>query len=36
MDEIRYRQDCAGISAAELEDLFRAAKLGGRSGDKIR
>ena len=36
MDEISYRQDCAGISAAELEDLFRAAKLGGRSGDKIR
>ena len=36
MDEICYRQDCAGVTAADLEDLFRAAKLGGRTGDKVR
>lgn len=36
MDSIRYQLECDGVTAAALEDLFRAAALGGRSGDKIR
>lgn len=35
MDEIEYRQSCEGITAQALQDLFRAADLGGRVGDKI-
>ena len=35
MDNIEYRQSCAGITAQALQDLFRAADLGGRVGDKI-
>jgi GNAT superfamily N-acetyltransferase len=35
LDNIAYRQTCEGITAQALEDLFRAADLGGRLGDKI-
>lgn len=35
MDNIEYRQSCDGITAQALQDLFRAADLGGRLGDKI-
>lgn len=34
--EVNYRFDCKNVSAEELEQLFRAARLGGRAGDKIR
>ena len=34
--DIRYRTSCVDVTATELEELFIAAKLGGRSGDKIR
>ncbi|MDK2123919.1 GNAT family N-acetyltransferase [Parachitinimonas caeni] len=33
---IHYRNTSLNVSAKELEDLFRAADLGGRVGDKIR
>lgn len=36
MAGIRYRFDCDGITAAELEAIFDATDLGGRKGDKIR
>jgi GNAT superfamily N-acetyltransferase len=35
MSKIDYKVDCAGVTATALEDLFRAAGLGGRAGDKI-
>jgi len=35
MSKIDYMVDCAGVTATALEDLFRAAGLGGRAGDKI-
>lgn len=35
MNSIDYRHDCEGITAKALQDLFRAADLGGRVGDKI-
>jgi ribosomal protein S18 acetylase RimI-like enzyme len=35
VDNIEYRQSCEGITAQALQDLFRAADLGGRVGDKI-
>jgi GNAT superfamily N-acetyltransferase len=35
LDNIEYRQSCDGITAQALQDLFRAADLGGRVGDKI-
>jgi aralkylamine N-acetyltransferase len=34
--EITYRFDITGVSTPELEELFKAAKLGGRVGEKIR
>ena len=33
---LTYRWDCDGIDWAEVEALFRATDLGGRTGDKIR
>lgn len=35
MITIDYQADCEGVTARALEDLFRAAGLGGRAGDKI-
>lgn len=35
MSNIDYQADCEGVTAAALEELFRAAGLGGRAGDKI-
>ena len=36
MSNIDYHADCEGVTAAALEELFRAAGLlGGRAGDKI-
>ncbi len=34
--EITYRFSCEQVSTRELEELFRAANLGGRVGEKIR
>jgi len=34
--EITYRFDCEIVTTGELEELFAAAKLGGRVGEKIR
>lgn len=34
--EITYRFSCENVSTRELEELFAAAKLGGRVGEKIR
>lgn len=34
--EVNYRFDCKNVSAEELEQLFRRARLGGRVGEKIR
>lgn len=36
MESIRYRLDLDGVTGHALENLFRAAALGGRAGDKIR
>jgi ribosomal protein S18 acetylase RimI-like enzyme len=35
MGNIDYQDDCGGVTAKALEDLFRAAGLEGRVGDKI-
>lgn len=35
MSNIDYQADCEGVTAKALEDLFRAAGLEGRAGDKI-
>lgn len=35
VDDVEYRHSCEGISAQALQDLFQAADLGGRVGDKI-
>lgn len=35
MITIDYQADCDGVTARALEELFRAAGLEGRSGDKI-
>jgi len=35
VEAIEYRSDCDSLTAPALEDLFRAAGLGGRVGDKI-
>ncbi len=35
MTSLEYRHDCDGLTVAALEQLFRAADLGGRAGDKI-
>lgn len=35
MEIIDYRGDCDGLTGPALEDLFRAAGLGGRVGEKI-
>jgi len=34
--EITYRFSCEDVTTRELEELFAAAGLGGRVGDKIR
>ena len=33
--EITYRFDCENVTTPELVELFKAAGLGGRTGDKI-
>lgn len=35
MDKIDYRHSADSVAAEALQDLFRAAELGGRVGDKI-
>lgn len=35
MDKIDYRNSVDSVAAEALQDLFRAAELGGRVGDKI-
>lgn len=35
MNGINYQSDCNGITANALQELFLAADLGGRVGDKI-
>jgi ribosomal protein S18 acetylase RimI-like enzyme len=35
MSDIDYQADCEGVTAKGLEELFRAAGLEGRAGDKI-
>jgi len=33
--DIAYQFDCDNVTTPELEELFKAAGLGGRTGDKI-
>lgn len=35
VDDVEYRHSCEGITAQVLQDLFQAADIGGRDGDKI-
>lgn len=35
MDKVDYRHTADSVTAEALQDLFRAAELGGRVGDKI-
>ena len=33
---VRFQLDIAGVDSQELTSLFKAAKLGGREGDKVQ
>lgn len=33
---VRFQLDIAGVDSRELTSLFKAAKLGGREGDKVQ
>jgi len=33
---VTYKFDCESVGASELEQLFRAANLAGRAGEKVR